>query len=120
MRDMKVVRMPMDGNCLFHALGYPKVNHCAVRRVVVRHMRDHWDDYRHFVSDDPHYLGRMARLGEWGDELSIRAYHDATGHPLRVYDAQTGNLISTYGAYTPHSRRLVYHTDRGHYDVCVQ
>lgn len=109
-----VVCMPMDGNCLFHALGYPRVDHRVVRRAIVRHMQTHWNDYRPFATD-PNYVTRMAREGEWGDELVLRAYHDLTGHPVRVVDADTGERISAYGTKERGARWLLF--ARGHYDV---
>ena len=95
MRERTILRMPSDGNCLFHALGHPNMSHTAVRRAVVMHLRVNWDVYKPFV-DDEAYLERMARNGEWGDELALRAYHHYSGRPIRVVDAHTGTCLAIY------------------------
>jgi hypothetical protein len=114
-----IVRMPRDGNCLFHGLGYPHMHHAAVRHAVVAHLRLHWDEYAPFVDEGSDYLVRMARDGEWGDELVLRAFHHFSGRPICVLDAHTGEVLATYTDRWKRLRmpwkRLVF--DSAHYDV---
>ena len=119
----RVVRMPPDGNCLFHALGHPTVPHGVVRRHCVAYARERWEeDFRHFVEaeEEDGYLARMSRLGCWGDELMIRAFSECARACVKVY--RGSRLAATYGAQyasspTARTRLLCYGCD--HYDLLL-
>ncbi|XP_063219784.1 uncharacterized protein LOC134529523 isoform X2 [Bacillus rossius redtenbacheri] len=91
MGRFRVVRIPGDGSCLFHALchqltGADPSSPAAweraqqLRRYVVRHIRDHLDDYRVQLEDTlaelaPRY-GRPDQAGRFPDEAVDRYLRD--------------------------------------------
>lgn len=114
--------MPGDGNCLFHALSYgTEHDHHTVRARVASQLDAHWRTYyRDFVPEGERVAYRRAarRVGEWGDELSLRAFSDMMRSPVRVYDTHSRVLLSEYGTqYPAPPRRVLY--NGGHYDALV-
>jgi hypothetical protein len=117
----KRVRVPGDGNCLFHALGHPRISHYVVRHYVVAYVAANWQRYEPFIDAEQRggYLKRMGANGVWGDELTIDAFARCAKVCVRVFDNATGRLISSYGDEFLHRPRslffmLVY--DGFHYD----
>lgn len=110
-----------DGNCLFHSLAFPLGKHEIVRERVVNHIDQHWKHYSQFLTEGEKafYCERMRRLGTWGDELIIKAFVDAAGVAVNVYDTSTHNLIQSYKPkhLNPliETRNLLY--DGVHYNV---
>lgn len=95
---MQVKRIPGDGNCLFHSLSYPDGNHRMVRACIVRHIANHWDEFRHFVVTEERgdYLRQMIRPGTWGDELVLRAFSDLAQRRVRVH-SPSADVLAEYG-----------------------
>ena len=121
---MGVHRTPADGNCLFHSLAFPSGKHDIVRKWVVDHIEHHWQHYSQFLTEDerPFYCKKMRRVGVWGDELVIKAFADATGVGVNVYDSSTHHLIESYKPkhLKPliETRNLLF--DGSHYNVLKQ
>ena len=92
--------MAGDGNCLFHSLSYPSGNHRMVRACVVRHISNHWNEFREFVvtEEQGDYIQQMIRPGTWGDELVLRAFSDLAQRRVRVYDHRLQEVIAEYGS----------------------
>lgn len=114
---MRVHAMPQDGNCLFHALAFGRVDHGLVRRGVAGQIKTHWDVYKSFVPEPERraYLAAIRRDGTWGDELSIRAFCDLSGERVRVYDTRAQRVVGDYGDARRVAHNLLY--DGAHYDV---
>lgn len=112
----KIVHMPADGNCQFHGLAYPDLNHVTVREAIVQHMEKEWDRYKPFLDEDElnTYLQSMSQHGAWGDELTLQAFCEAYDRSVRVFSARTGRRINSYGN-SPRVKDLLY--DGVHYDV---
>jgi hypothetical protein len=110
-----------DGNCLFNSLSFPSGEHQIIRQRIVDHIEQHWKYYSQFLADNerPFYCERMRRLGTWGDELVIKAFVDAAGMAVNVYDTNTRNRIQSYKPKHFNSltktRNLLY--DGLHYNV---
>jgi len=116
------VRMPPDGNCLFHALAHPHDDHREVRARVVRELRARWAaEYAAFVPEHRRagYCAEMARAGAWGGELEIAAYARAARARVAVHAAHAPHAV--LAAHGPPgaraTRRLLY--DGAHYDLAV-
>jgi tetratricopeptide (TPR) repeat protein len=90
--------IPNDGNCLFRALSHQiqinrdlfppnhrDHNHETLRKLAVQHLSINEDIYKSFAAASGHqsdivspdfyseYLAKMAKLNEWGDQLTILA-----------------------------------------------
>lgn len=75
--QMKIVSVPGDGNCLFHAIGYSTgIPHDKLRRQCAQFIREN-----HSVFDDDEVL--LADWIEWETDMSSNEYADwiqQTGH----------------------------------------
>lgn len=110
--------MPGDGNCLFHSLSYPNGNHRMVRACIVRHISEHWSEFKHFLATEERggYIQQMIRPGSWGDELVLRAFSDLAQRQVRVYSSQH-KVVAKYGS-DGHSVVHIRFTGC-HYDVLI-
>lgn len=110
--------MPGDGNCQFHSLAYPDLDHAEVRKNVVRHIEDDWERFRPFVDEHESlmYVNQMSKNATWGDELTLRAFSEVYDTTVRVFDAHSGRMISSYGS-SPRVKALSY--DGVHYNSLV-
>ena len=88
--------IPGDGACQFRAVtvqcpAYGYGGHARLRQEAVDHVRAHRHLYRHnFVGADQNdqlaaWLGRMQRLGTWGDNLTLIACARILGRPIAVW-----------------------------------
>lgn len=124
---LKIHVMPMDGNCMFHALAYPSETHAAVRSAVVDHMSEHWrDDFHPFLEtkEAKGYLRAMSLNGTWGDQLALRAFSECFQMEVRVYRWKRDGVLRVHHRMIPSStpvrgvKHLVYdgssHYDCGH------
>ena len=115
-----VHRVPGDGNCMFAAIGHVDGEPAhRVRARVVRHVAAHWETYRDFLEHNEarDWLARMARAGEWGDELVLRAFADATPAAVRVLDATTRALLWRYPSHTVRGTPRTVLYGGAHYDA---
>ena len=105
--------MPMDGNCLFHAMGYPDVPHDVVRRCCVDYVSRRWQALRCFVDEGEraHYLENMRRPGHWGDELMLQAFSEMARTRVVVHAHDPSRV--------PHDRTHVYGDRFAHRPACV-
>ena len=117
-RRRKIVRMPGDGNCQFHSLAYPDLDHVEVRKNVVRHIEADWERFLPFVDEheSPMYVNQMSKNATWGDELTLRAFSEVYDTTVKVFDARSGRMISSYGS-SPRVKALSY--DGVHYNSLV-
>ena len=71
------------GNCQFRSLAdqmwHDQNLHKEIRRLVVGHMSQHRSQYAPFVTSEafPAYIARMAKDGEWGDNVTLQVAADA-------------------------------------------
>ena len=117
---MRVVRMPGDGNCLFHSLAYPRGHHRMVRACIVRHIARNWEsEFRPFVVAEERggYVREMIRPGTWGDELVLRAFSDLARRRVRVYTPQHWTVVAEYGRDFETTVDVLF--SGCHYDVLV-
>ena len=100
---LRMVEMEDDGNCQFRALSHElygsQDHHLRVRAGAVAYLRAHEADFAPFVgtaADWAHYLGRMAKSREWGDELTLRAACDEYGVVVHVVTTEHENWLLHY------------------------
>ena len=119
-----------DGNCQFRALSHElygsQDHHLRVRAGAVAYLRAHEADFAPFVgtaADWAHYLGRMAKSREWGDELTLQAACGAFAVDVHVISTETEHFHLEYAcpvpsAATPRKLFLSYISPI-HYNVVV-
>ena len=122
--------MEDDGNCQFRALSHElygsQDHHLRVRAGAVAYLRAHEADFAPFVgtaADWAHYLGRMAKSREWGDELTLQAACGAFAVDVHVISTETEHFHLEYAcpvpsAATPRKLFLSYISPI-HYNVVV-
>lgn len=80
--------MAKDGNCQFRALSHALHGsdsfHADVRRCVVSELRRNWASYKPFVDHPESYTERMAQLGTFGDNVTLKAFCNAYNHGVVV------------------------------------
>ena len=127
---LRMVEMEDDGNCQFRALSHElygsQDHHLRVRAGAVAYLRAHEADFAPFVgtaADWAHYLGRMAKSREWGDELTLQAACGAFAVDVHVISTETEHFHLEYAcpvpsAATPRKLFLSYISPI-HYNVVV-
>lgn len=51
--DLKRIPAPADGNCQFHSLcSHCDFTHIELRNAVVLFLKEHFDEYTHFFTED--------------------------------------------------------------------
>ncbi|XAR58336.1 Ubiquitinyl hydrolase 1 [Bertholletia excelsa] len=75
------VRVSGDGNCQFRALSEQMYKspeyHKHVRKEIVKQLKDYPSLYEGYVPMKyKHYYKKMAKLGEWGDHITLQAAAD--------------------------------------------
>lgn len=93
---LKEIKVKGDGNCQFRALAHQlrgsEADHRIVRELVVDQLRVFGELYREYVPDDYNeYCAVMAKDGEWGDHVTLKAVAD-------VYNTRIVVLTSYEGA----------------------
>lgn len=78
-----------DGNCQFRALSQQLYGdesyHDALRAKVVERLEAAPECYADFVHEPyMNYIKRMARCGEWGDNVTLQAASDALGTDIHI------------------------------------
>ena len=97
--DMAVQRG--DGNCQFRSLSYglfgtPKY-HKNTRKACVDHINRRRGEFEAFLGEDfKSYVRSMARDGEWGDELTLRAACETYGVVINVVTSDSENWFMRY------------------------
>lgn len=85
----QVIPVQADGNCQFRALSFAlygtEDSHGELRVKVVEQLKTMENEYAQFVHEAyGDYLQRMARDGEWGDNVTLQAASDAMGCRIQV------------------------------------
>lgn len=84
-----------DGNCQFRALSLQlngdEEDHGSVRACIVEQLQKEPQRYKDFVHEEySDYLKRMARDGQWGDNVTLQAASDTLGLEIRILTDQPG------------------------------
>jgi hypothetical protein len=88
---LKLLPVPGDGNCFFHALQAGDVGN--LRGRVVEHMRANRGQYTNFVTGDfDKYLDNMSQNGTWADHVEVMAAMRVLGRPIVVISANSGAI----------------------------
>jgi hypothetical protein len=99
-------KMAGDGNCQFRSVSYElygtQAHHAKLREVVVDWMRTNPDNYSPYVENFDRYLKKMSRLGNWGDEITLRAMIDCLNIHVHLI---TSNDENWHILYTPDKPR---------------
>ena len=109
---LRMVEMEDDGNCQFRALSHElygsQDHHLRVRAGAVAYLRSHEADFAPFVgtaADWAHYLGRMAKSREWGDELTLQAACGAFAVDVRRHPPRRRAALPPRATRAPCRRR---------------
>jgi len=142
---MKVLECEADGNCQFRSMAFNlfgnQADHAALRKAAVAHMRKHHEFFSIFFESKSafkYYLKKMARLGTWGDELTLRAVVEAYACEAHVLTTESANWHLVYlpentnprdlkiaacpkGKKLPRERKLIFlsYISPLHYDAVV-
>ena len=76
-------------------------SHKVIRATVVQYMFENMDQYRMYFEDErehTEYLSKMQRGGEWGDELTLKAFCD---HYQVVVSVVVSTGQNWYNKYEP-------------------
>ncbi|UKJ90740.2 ubiquitinyl hydrolase 1 [Theileria orientalis] len=126
----KIHAIQPDGNCLFksieHQLKFYKesgldvrcYSYKQLRQLSVDYLRDHKDDFKHFVanfSGDTQsdadglfdsYCSKMEKDGEWGSEIELQALSQLLACRITVYNSATA---IEYGNAGPFGVNVSFH-----------
>lgn len=85
-----------DGNCQFRALSLQlygeQTHHSLLRQRIVQQLRKEQDSYSPYVQGDyDDYCQKMARSGEWGDNVTLQAACDMLGCEVRLLTDMPGS-----------------------------
>ena len=107
---LELVETGGEGNCLFHSTAYHlRTTHEEVRRRVVDELCTNPNLYRDFIpgwgengdiidnGDYNDYVISMSELGQWGDQVTLRAVANAYRQTFNVVSMGNGNVTT----YTP-------------------
>ena len=127
-RDMIIVEVEGDGNCLFRSVSHQLYNttdhHALIRRIVIQYLSLEREYFSQFVIDGDtkfdEYLEHTQRNGAWGDDLEIQAMSEIYNCPVEVF-AYSNEPMRTFhesvGSQAP--LRVSYH-GRSHYNSIVE
>ena len=94
------VRVDGDGNCQFRALSLglygSEDHHADVRANIVQHLRENPETYSAFMEPDEdfaEYINRISQDGQWGDEVTLRAFERCNGRGVRVLSDNEQNPV---------------------------
>ena len=89
-----------DGNCQFRALSLglyeSEDRHAEVRANIVQHLRENSERYFQFVENGEvfaDYVNRISQDGQWGDEVTLRAFEQCSGRGVRVLSDNEQNPV---------------------------
>eukprot|EP01126_Amoeba_proteus_P012273 TRINITY_DN15038_c0_g1_i11.p1 TRINITY_DN15038_c0_g1~~TRINITY_DN15038_c0_g1_i11.p1 ORF type:complete len:203 (+),score=55.04 TRINITY_DN15038_c0_g1_i11:369-977(+) len=125
-RGLKILTVPNDGNCLFHAVALQELGsiefHSDLRANVISFMRNNKDRFVHFVTSNwENYLATMSCNGEYGTNLEIQTLSEFFGKPIEIYSDESGaEPMNTFQGdyYFESPIRLSYHRGN-HYNAVV-
>eukprot|EP00698_Gefionella_okellyi_P007820 TRINITY_DN1910_c0_g1_i4.p1 TRINITY_DN1910_c0_g1~~TRINITY_DN1910_c0_g1_i4.p1 ORF type:complete len:353 (-),score=64.77 TRINITY_DN1910_c0_g1_i4:83-1141(-) len=98
---LRSVEILGDGNCQFRALSsqlFAAIKyHLELRAAAVKEISEHKDFYACFLENGENiddYLARMAKAGEWGDQLTLQAIANRLGVAIHVISSKGQNFIT--------------------------
>lgn len=116
--------IPMDNNCLFHALctAVPGMDHVMMRRSLCDYVDTHRDQFVVDIGDQGEtvdgYLNRMRNDREWGDSVMFQAFHLKYQIPINLFVVGAKSKAS----WSCHSDKpvlnLIYYNNH-HYNIGV-
>ena len=85
-----------DGNCQFRAMAKQlygdEAHHAALRAQVVEELRRDRSTFECFIYEPyDEYLTRLAKNGEWGDNVTLQAACNVLGCEILVFTDQPGS-----------------------------
>jgi hypothetical protein len=87
-----------DGNCQFRALAVQlfgdEAQHADLRSRVTKQLAERRDRYEgYMLGSYEEYLERMAKDGEWGDNVTLQAASDILNRDILVLTDRTGSEL---------------------------
>jgi len=127
--NLKLRPVMADGNCQFRALSVQlygnEAHHAAIRQRLIQQLVEKRDRYEgSHLGTFEEYVERMARDGEWGDNLTLQAASDLLNCDIHVLtdNAESGLLEIHPEAQQskPHERSLcLAFLTEVHYDAVI-
>jgi len=95
MHNAKAIPVEADGNCQFRALSQQlygdESQHDAIRANIVQWLKSKPEQYADFVHEPfDDYIDRLARNGEWGDNVTLQAASDMLCREIHILTDQQG------------------------------
>lgn len=89
-RNLRIMEMRPDGNCLFRALAHVVWNdaehHQTLRARIMQYLVQERDYFSQFVAEDfMRYVRRKSRDGTHGNHLELQAAAELFGRPIEVF-----------------------------------
>eukprot|EP00698_Gefionella_okellyi_P007818 TRINITY_DN1910_c0_g1_i2.p1 TRINITY_DN1910_c0_g1~~TRINITY_DN1910_c0_g1_i2.p1 ORF type:complete len:319 (-),score=65.00 TRINITY_DN1910_c0_g1_i2:132-1088(-) len=98
---LRSVEILGDGNCQFRGLSsqlFATIEyHLELRAAAVKEISEHKGFYAWFLENGENiddYLARMAKAGEWGDQLTLQAIANRLGVAIHVISSKGQNFIT--------------------------
>lgn len=93
--ELKARPVQGDGNCQFRALSQQlngtEDNHASLRARIVEQLKKEPERYQDFVYEEySDYVKRIARDGQWGDNVTLQAASDLLGKDIWLLTDQPG------------------------------
>lgn len=95
---LHVIEIEGDGNCLFRSVSHQiygnEDQHELLRERVVKHLISHKERFKLFCSEDYNeHVMKISCLGEWGDDLEIRALEEILDRNILIYSSGSPNPL---------------------------
>lgn len=135
MAKHKVIVMPSDGNCMFHAIDFSLHNSLdnqrslQIRLAIVDYVFSNWKDLSLLTSNEKgepfdskmNYRRSMSQLSTFGAASELKAAAHLYSIKIEVYQDQDGILLALFGEEWPLTKRFLLsgNLSSGHYDVCL-
>ncbi len=89
-KGLKVIDVPGDGNCFFHALAIFLNNDAdAIRQTAVNHIRENQSIFSEFFDEEiESALTRIEESGEWADNILIQAVANAFDIRINILNVE--------------------------------
>ena len=128
-RNLRIVEMNADGNCLFNAISHQIYGtqdfHQLVREKCMEYILAQKAYFQAFITDEEtieQYCHRKSTLGVWGDDVEIQALSEIYDRSIEIMAYSSESLRTFHEQQTSNSAvtslKLSYHGQQ-HYNSVV-
>lgn len=126
-RQFRIVNIPKDGNCLFHAISFltnPKTYRTGksekeYRSMITKYIQknDHFDS---FIPEKKKYIKRMKKNSVWGGGPEIKAFSMFYRYAISVIDSKKKKIYTFDDSDTYYPYRIFLAYNGSHYEPIVE